>query len=207
MTVNEIRLYISASSELDRERDLLGRAVSEIPVPLGWRIHQTPRKNDVLDLEAVSAADIHFLLFGSDIRAPVGLEWYRARGIGRTPLMFLRTGIQRTPAAQEFIHFTGQHSSWFPYRHRYELRFEFLSRLTKFIDDRAAYFGLSPVEIESLRLWRAELSRKPAGISDEAIGGAGESGKIYSTKRYEPSEGILLDPDNNDGSSPLEQKG
>ncbi len=77
--VDQVRLYISAAADLERERDLLGRSVSELPVQLGWLIHQSPRKNDILDLDTVTRADIHLLLIGGDIRAPIGLEWYMTR--------------------------------------------------------------------------------------------------------------------------------
>ncbi|MDQ4076092.1 MAG: hypothetical protein M3220_07575, partial [Chloroflexota bacterium] len=101
----QVRLYISAASDLEGEREILGRAVTEIPVDLGWRIAQSPRRNDPVDEDAVVRADVHVLLLGSDIRAPVGLEWLAARRAGQQPLPFLKRDVRRTPAAMEFIRY------------------------------------------------------------------------------------------------------
>ena len=92
-------LYISAASDLEHERDILGRAVTEVPVTLAWRIVQTPLHGDPPDMQAVAQADLYLLLLGGDIRAPVGLEWQVARRAGRTPVLFLKQGAPRTPAA------------------------------------------------------------------------------------------------------------
>jgi hypothetical protein len=199
--VNQVRLYISAAADLERERDLLGRSVSEIPVQLGWLIHQTPRGNDHLDSDAVVNADIHLLLISGDIRAPVGLEWYRARRAGRYPALFLRNGIQRTRAAEEFIYYVGKQASWEPYNSRAELRLLVLSMLTSHIVDRAVTYGLSPSEMDTLVTWRAQLTLDSPDFPDGVTGGAGDSGQIYSTERYVPSTGILLDPEDKEGSA------
>ena len=192
--VDQVRLYISAAADLEQERDLLGRSVSELPVQHGWIIHQSPRKNDPLDLDAVTSSDVHLLLIGGDIRAPVGLEWYMARRVGLQPALFLKSGIQRTLAAQDFIRFTGKQAIWEPFLDRADLRLKVLSLLANYIVDRAVYFGLSPSELDTLNSWRAQLKLESLGYADDIIGGAGESGQIYSIERYVPSGGILLEP-------------
>lgn len=197
---DQIRLYISAAADLNSERDVLGLAVSEIPVELGWLIHQSPRKNDFLDLELVSMSDVHLLLVGGDIRAPIGLEWYRARQTGRRPILFRKREIQRTLAAREFIRFTGNHSKWKTYRDNVELRYKVLTLLAEYILDRAAYFTLSPPEVDALTSWRDQLSLDAPKHGDGLIGGAGESGEIFSTERYIPSGGIVLEPGDSPGS-------
>jgi hypothetical protein len=110
--VDDIKVYISASPELESERDLLGRLIAEIPVTLGWRIVQTPTKGEPMDKEAIETADIHVLVLGSDIRAPVGYEWLVARRSARSPWLFLKQGILRTTAAQDFIHRVGDPGEW-----------------------------------------------------------------------------------------------
>jgi hypothetical protein len=92
-------LYISAATDLDYERDLLGRLVTEIPVTLGWHIRQSPSRGESPDLEAVTHVDLHLLLLGSDIRAPFGLEWFVSRRAERRPVLFLMEGTLRTTAA------------------------------------------------------------------------------------------------------------
>jgi hypothetical protein len=72
-------IYISAASDLMAEREALARMIAALPVTLAWRIVQTPVADvDPLDLEALGSADLYFLVMGSDIRAPVGLEASRA---------------------------------------------------------------------------------------------------------------------------------
>ncbi len=100
---DNIHLYISAASDLEPERDLLGRIVTEIPTTLGWRITQTPRVGEPLNIDAIIRSDLHILLLGSDIRAPIGLEWVIARRAKRISHAFLKKGIPRTLAAQAFV--------------------------------------------------------------------------------------------------------
>ena len=102
--VDQILLYISAAGDLIPEREALSQAVVEIPVTLGWRIIQSPYKGEPVNPDAVTAADVHLLLLGSDIRAPIRLEWLYSRRFGRLPVLFLKQDIQRTMAAQNFMH-------------------------------------------------------------------------------------------------------
>jgi hypothetical protein len=191
---DEINLYISAAMDLDRERDLLGRSTAELPVQLGWIIRQSPLKNEMIDLDALSRSDVHVLVMGGDIRAPVGLEWVMARRQGQQPILYLKSGIHRTAAAQEYIRFVGGPASWLQFRDGAELRFLFLSHLVKHILDRGSYYSLSQPEIDRLLSWHKKLKKTQSEASLEFPGGAGKSGRIYSTERYMPSEGILLEP-------------
>ena len=70
---DRLLLYISAASDLRAEREVLGRAVTEVPVSLAWRVVHSPGGDEPVDVDAVSRADVHLLLLGGDIRAPVGL--------------------------------------------------------------------------------------------------------------------------------------
>jgi hypothetical protein len=152
-------------------------------------------------MDAVTRSDVHLLLIGGDIRAPVGLEWYRARQAGLQPALLLKSGIQRTLAAQEFIRFAGRQAIWEPFLDRAELRFVVLSLLANYIVDRAAYFGLSPSELDTLKSWRTQLKMESSDYGDDIVGGAGESGQIYSIERYVPSSGILLKPPDGEGAA------
>ena len=98
--VDSIMRYISAADDLQIERDLLGRSVAELPVTLGWQIFLSPIKEKQLNKDAIREADIHILILGGDIRAPIGYEWYLSCQVGRKPITFLKNGIPRTPAAQ-----------------------------------------------------------------------------------------------------------
>lgn len=194
-------MYISAANDLETEREILGRAVAEIPVSLGWRIVQSPTRDEPVAREAVAQADVHLLLLGTDIRAPVGLEWQVARRAGRWPAAFLKQAVLRTPAAQDFVRFVqGQRlpgyesSAWRPFEDAADLRRQSLGLLARALADRAALYALTPLELARLEEWRAGLDRAESSAGDEILGGAGDSGILLSRDRYEPSEGVLIKP-------------
>jgi hypothetical protein len=192
--VDTVLFYISAAQDLEYERDLLGRSVTEIPVTLGWRIQQTPLHGETADLEMVTQADLHVLLLAGDIRAPVGLEWLAARRTGRQPVPFLRQGIPRTPAAQAFIRYIEDHAVWKIYQDRSDLHGQVLKLLADHILERTIYYNLSTAEQDRLVKWRDQLQKAAGDKVEETRGGAGESGLILSPERYVPTQGILLKP-------------
>jgi hypothetical protein len=194
-----VLLYISAARDLAPEREILGRAVTEIPVGLGWRIVQSPRRDEPVQAETVARADVHLLLLGSDIRAPIGLEWQIARRAGRLPVPFLKQDVLRTPAAQSFVRFLEAQASWHPFREARDLRGQALGLLVRHLLDRAVSYALSPLEVAGLEDWQIDLEMQSVG--DELQGGAGESGILLSPERYVPSEGILIQPDGEGGTS------
>lgn len=197
--VDEVVLYISAARELEYERDLLGRAVAEIPATLGWRIEQTPSGDKPPDLGAVASAHLHLILLGGDIRAPVGLELLIARRAGNQPLFFMKKDIVRTPAAQAFLREVAKRDTWRLFKNNSDLRYQVLNSLAKHILDNALRYALRPVEHENLQAWYDEIKEnKPVEIK-QTRGGAGESGVIISPERYLPSKGILI-------SKPKEEK-
>jgi len=187
-------LYISAASDLEHERDILGRAVIEIPVTLAWRIVQTPLHGGPPDLQAVAQADLHLLLLGGDIRAPIGLEWQAARRAGRLPALFLKQGAPRTPAAHAFVRYLEGQFTWQAYKDSADLRLQALKLIAGHIQDRLVYYDLRPEELERLRLWRSELESDKIAPVGESPGGAGESSVIFSRERYIPSQGVLIQP-------------
>ena len=63
-----VRLFISAGPGEEPARELLGRALAELPINIGWVIKRTP------DVDAVPECHLFALLLGADIWAPVGLE-------------------------------------------------------------------------------------------------------------------------------------
>ncbi len=198
--VDTLLLYISAASDLGSERDILGRAVTEIPVTLAWRILQSPLRGEPPDLEAVAQADLHLLLLGGDIRAPIGLEWQAARRAGRTPVPFLKWHTLRTPAAQAFVRYLEDQATWHAYKDSLDLRLKALKLIADHILENSVYYALRPDEQERLRQWREALEARKASPVDEApagaggAGGAGESSVIFSRERYTPSQGVLIQP-------------
>lgn len=187
-------LYISAASDLEPERDALSRAVTEIPVSLGWRILHSPIRGEPVDREAVEKADYHILLLGSDIRAPIGFEWRTARRAGRTPVLFLKEDVFRTPAGQSFQRYVEEQAAWGPYRDLADLRRQALGLLAGHLLERVGYYRLSLREVERLQEWRKELVDSQVKQAEERRGVAGESSVILSPERYVPKEGVLIRP-------------
>lgn len=199
---DRITLYISAAFDLEIERDLLARAVTEIPVTLGWEISMTPHPGEPVHHDKVARADVHILLMGSDIRAPMGVEWMAAKRAGKTPVSYMKKGIRRTPAAHQFIRHIQRSTEWRLFEGIGDLRHQALLLLADHILDRAIYFSLRPAELETLQSWREELESKGATAVEETKGGAGESSVILTTERYTPSDGVLIQPESEKENQP-----
>lgn len=191
----QVLLYISAASDLKREREVLSKAVTEIPVDLGWRIVQSPRGSQPLDLAAVRQADVHLLLLGGDIRAPIGQEWHTAVRAGRRPVLLLKQMEMRTAAALDFIRYVEQVASWQRFGDTAELRWVVLQLLGDHIWNQGERYGLTLAEVERLKEWREELVKRAEAAGDEPVrGGVGESSILFSQERYTPSKGVLIEP-------------
>jgi hypothetical protein len=181
-------IYISAASDLMAEREALARMIAELPVTLAWRIIQTPLSAEPLELEALAVADLYYLLMGSDIRAPVGLEWLTAQRTGRPVRAFLKQDVGRTPAGQVFINQTKV--AWQPYTDVVVLRRQARQILASHLSRHALQYALTPVELDQL----AALAEAPAEEGGAASSrDAGQSAVILSRKRYTPSEGVIVD--------------
>src|SRR5512136_1423779 len=154
---DQVLLYLSAAPDLALERETLNKAIIEIPTSLGWRIKQTPGPDEKLDADAAAHAEVHLLIMGSDIRAPVGAEWFAARRAGRTPRLFLKQGIVHTPAATVFINDLERQADWHPYQDVADLRRQVLRFLAGHILDQAEYYRLKPDEFQKLRAWRKRI--------------------------------------------------
>jgi hypothetical protein len=190
--VQPVLFYISAASDLEAEREVLGRAVTEIPVDLAWRVVQSPGGNGPVDLDAIADADVHILLMGSDIRAPVGLEWQVARQTGQQPRAFLRQDALRTPAGQAFVRLVREAQGWEGYPDLATLRRTVLRLLADHVMEHAIRYALRPEELVRLQSWRNSLAQSADEVDEETRGGAGDSSVLLSRERFEPSGGILI---------------
>ena len=93
---SQIRLFISGGPDQEPARELLGRALAEFPVNVGWVIKRTP------DVDSAAESHLFLMLLGADITAPVGLELYWARRTEK-PILAYRADVGRTPAGQVFV--------------------------------------------------------------------------------------------------------
>ena len=183
-----VTIYISAASDLMAEREVLARMIAGLPVTLAWRVMQTPvSEADSLDLEALQSADLYFLVMGSDIRAPVGLEWRTARRSGRPVAAFLKRGAARTPAGLVFIKDVGV--DWQPFKDAEDLRRRVQRVVVEHLVRYAVLYGLAPDEV-------AQLEALPSDSASDASSQGSETGRsavILSRERYEPSDGVIVD--------------
>jgi hypothetical protein len=191
---DELIVYISAAADLNPERSLLGRLIAEIPVTLGWRIFQTPLHGEPVDAGAVQAANVHLLLLGGDIRAPVGFEWHLARRSHRMPYLFLKQDVPRTPAANDFIRAIGEQVTWRPFQGNPDLRHKVELLLGEHLLSHAKLYSIAGQEAERLKSWFKGLESRPEQAIDDVRGSTGEGGVIISPERFVPKEGVLLNP-------------
>jgi hypothetical protein len=191
--VNQVLFYISAASDLEAEREILGRAVTEVPVDLGWRVVQSPAGNGPVDLEAVAAAGVHVVLMGADIRAPIGLEWQTAWQAGRRPVVLLREDTLRTPAGQEFVRMVGKAQRWGRYRDGADLRRQVMTLLVAHLLDHAATYVLTPDEISELIALSDKLAASSEAVDEATRGGAGDSSVLLSRQRLVTEGGVVIE--------------
>jgi hypothetical protein len=190
--VDQIVFYISAAKDVEAEREVLARLTTEIPVTLGWRIFQSPIRGERLEPASVISADVHVLILGTDIRAPIGVEWMLSRKSGRRIYPFAKSTVLRTPAAEEFIRLVRTSEEWLPYKDPQDLRLTVMKLLADHLIKNAAHYALRPGEYERLIEWRQELEEKKAEPEEVIQREAGASSVIFSRERYVPSQGILL---------------
>jgi hypothetical protein len=182
-----VTIYISAAPELMAEREALAQMIAKLPVTLAWHIVQTPREGELVDREALQIASLFFLIMGSDIRAPIGSEWYLAQQTRRQTLPFLKQGVVRTPAGQIFVR--DIQIPWLPFASVAQLSRQAQQLLIDHLLLHAVEYALTPAEIAELekRLTTA-IPTEP-----EAAKGAGHSAILISRERYMPAEGVILD--------------
>lgn len=148
-----VRLFISAGPAEEPVRELLGRALAELPVNVGWVIKRTP------DVDAVAECHLFVLALGADIVAPVGLELWWARRTEK-PILAYTAAVTRTPACQVFWQ-ENAGLDWTRYADLPALRRAFVKDTGHFLLAHPDRYGLTLFEIETLRSLIAELN-KPA---------------------------------------------
>ncbi len=175
-----VRLFISAGPTEEPARELIGRALAELPVNIGWVIKRTP------DVDAVAECHLFVLVLGADIVAPVGLELWWARRTEK-PILAYAAGIGRTPAGQGFWQENAL-LDWTRFADLPGLHRAFVTDISRFLLAHPDRYGLTLFEAERLRLWVAGLGRTPAATqaqpsADTAFAkatGAGGGGVILA---------------------------
>jgi hypothetical protein len=196
---SRVRLFVTAAPDLEPEREAIGKAIAQLPVSLGWEIKRTSRQGEPLatTLAAVVDCDFYVFLLGTDVTAPVGVEWDAALEAGKTPFTFLKD-VPHTPAAQAFVRFAERSGvRWTPFGDPQELGILAQHTLARWILDRAEAYGLSPIEWEALSALLEKQHQEKMGWGAEEEGqeprGAGGGGVILAPGRDLPPGGVLVE--------------
>lgn len=160
MAVKELGVYISGSSEVDAECELVGRLLAEMTPSVRWIIKRTPRSFEHVnpDLVQLRRSQFYLILLAVDISAPMGVEYQAAKQSGLAMMAYRHTGVIPSPAATIFARESGLR--WQTYQSPQEFIHQFERDLiTRLIEGTPGY-GLDLKDIE-------ELSRRLKAL-DEA---------------------------------------
>lgn len=197
--VDTLKLFISAANDLPDERELIGQIVTEIPASLGWQINLTPIGKYTGKKDLLLDADYHLIIFGEDIRAPVGYEWHISRTTGRKPPFFIKNNIPRTISGGEFLKRLSKYPSQFSYSSLAELRRLVLTNIGQYIITWAEHFQIKSLEFEQITNFIEGLEDVEPNILDNVTG---DDSIILTRERFMPKNGVLIQLPDDDQSSP-----
>jgi hypothetical protein len=174
-----LRIFVSATNDLENERAVIGRALAELPIRIGVEIRRTPvagaKYDDIFEL--IANCDRVYFLMGKDITAPAGAEWQLAWKLERS-LLPLRSAGRRTPAAQEFMRMGLV--DWTPFYSPVELARIVTLDLVRILNHPANRYGLTLAEMELLNLHGQRIKQQAPEVSAEP-GGAQGGGVLIDT--------------------------
>jgi hypothetical protein len=175
----KLRLFVSATHDLEASRAVIGRAVADLPVKIGVEIRRTPVHGAAYDdiFELIANVDRVYFLLGRDITAPAGTEWYLAWKLERS-ILPLRATVPRTPAAQEFQrNFIGE---WTRIRSNTELARRVTLDLVRILNHPTNRYGLSVTDFELIKLHAARVMKQAPTVQADP-GGAEGGGVLLDT--------------------------
>ena len=175
----KLRLFVSATNDLEASRAVIGRVVADLPVQIGVEIRRTPAHGAAYDdiFELIANVDRVYFLLGRDITAPAGAEWHLAWQLERS-ILPLRAMVRRTPAAQQFQrNYLGE---WTTVRSNTELAQLVTLDLVRILNHPTNRYGLSVPDFELLTLHAARVRKQAPAIQGEP-GGAEGGGVLLDT--------------------------
>lgn len=192
----KLRIFVSATKDLEAERAIIGQILAELPVQVGAEIRRSPAEGISYEslFELVSNCDRVYFLFGQDITAPAGVEWDLAWQLERSVLPLRQAG-SHTPAAQEFLHSARLYvpaAKWRIFHNRQELSRIIGRDLVDLLLHPKNRYGLSLSEVEALEVRRRAMRQGGTPRTGEP-GGAEGGGVILDNARSEPLSGVALD--------------
>lgn len=179
----ELSIYVSASSEMDAECELLGQMLASMARSLRWTIKRTPGPHELAnpDLDALRESHFYVILMGTDITAPIGVEWRAAREAGVTTYAFRNVERVASPAAAVFTH--SIEANWQPYHTPHEFVRRFERELVDRLLEGTPGFGLDLADLEQLSVRRRALEQEEKGQPEgEERRGAGGGGVILAAR-------------------------
>lgn len=185
-----LRLFVSATRDLEEERAVIAQALTDLPVKVGAEIRRTPvggLKYDDL-YETIANVDRVYFLMGRDITAPAGAEWDLAWKLERR-ILPLRTPGPRSPAGEKFLRFLP--TGWITFRNRAELSHVILFDLVDLLLHPENRYGLTLVEQERLLRLHRRLGERRSGTA--ASSDTMEETSLSAAEGGMAGGGILLD--------------
>jgi len=188
-----LRLFVSATKDLEAERAVIGTAVAQLPVQIGIEIRRTPLEGAPYEdiYELIANCDRVYFLMGQDITAPAGAEWFLAWKLERSILPLRVAGLP-TPAGQDFLRILPR--GWQTFRHARDLVRIITLDLIDLLNHPTNRYGLTVTELELLNSHRHRLRQVKTPKPNE-LGGAEGGGVLLDLGHREPITGVALDED------------
>jgi hypothetical protein len=176
----KLRLFVSATNDLESARAVIGRAIASLPVKIGVEIRRTPVEGASYDdiFELIANVDRVYFMLGRDITAPAGAEWDLTWKLERS-LMPLRAVVRRTPAAQEFAR--GQFINWVRFQSYGQLARLVTLDLTRILNHPTNRYGLTVPELELLALHAKKFASAAPAVREFDHSGAEGGGVLLDT--------------------------
>ncbi|MFZ1756970.1 MAG: hypothetical protein WAU10_24685 [Caldilineaceae bacterium] len=175
-----LRIFVSATNDLEAERAVIGQVLAELPVQIRAEIRRSPITGISYDnlFELVANVDRFYFLMGRDITAPAGAEWQLAMQLERS-ILPLRLAGSRTSAGQEFLHYWPLR--WKIFHHRNQLARMIGLDLVEILLHPTNRYGLSVTEVAALHVHKKKLAEGQVADmeeADSAEGGGAEGGGV-----------------------------
>lgn len=187
-----LRLFISATNDMEQERAVIGRAIAGLPVQIGIEIRRTPAEGAPYEdiYELIANCDRVYFVMGKDITAPAGAEWFIAWKLDRSVLPLRLAGLP-TPAGQDFVRLLP--SGWRNFRNSEDLARTIALDLIELLNHPTNRYGLTVTELELLNTHRKRLRYLSSTAAPKDPGGAEGGGVLLDLGHREPLDGIALD--------------
>jgi hypothetical protein len=180
----KLRLFVSATNDLETARAVIGRVVAELPVQIGVEIRRTPVQGAAYDdiFELIANVDRVYFLLGRDITAPAGAEWQLAWKLERS-ILPLQAVVPWTPAAEKFHrNYPGE---WTRFRSYTGLSRLVTLDLVRILNHTTNRYGLSITDFELLKMHANRVMKQSRSMhtpsGQEEPGGAEGGGVLLDT--------------------------